>query len=83
MFNLNLPQSAWPIFVNIYQLLLHLDKRYGATCSLDAEAEFFSYIRKIYDVLFIQLHSYLHQIFVTLSYLFLFIYFCTLLPSIY
>ena len=50
MFNLNLPRSAWPKFVNIYHLLLHY--------------------------LYICIKSLLH-------YLFLILYFCTLLPSIY
>ena len=39
MFNLTLPRPAWPKFVNISHLLLHLDKRYGATCSLEVEAD--------------------------------------------
>ena len=50
MFNLNLPRSAWPKFVNIYRLLLHY--------------------------LYICIKSLLH-------YLFLILYFCTLLSSIY
>ena len=50
MFNLNLPRSAWPKFVNIYRLLLHY--------------------------LYICIKSLLH-------YLFLILYFCTLLASIY
>ena len=50
MFNLNLPRSAWPKFVNIYRLLLHY--------------------------LYICIKSLLH-------YLFLVLYFCTLLSSIY
>mgnify|MGYP005817686163 CR=1 FL=1 len=50
MFNLNLPRSAWPKFVNIYRLLLHC--------------------------LYICIKSLLH-------YLFLILYFCTLLASIY
>ena len=50
MFNLNLPRSAWPKFVNIYRLLLH----YPYIC----------------------IKSLLH-------YLFLILYFCTLLASIY
>ena len=50
MFNLNLPRSAWPKFMNIYRLLLHY--------------------------LYICIKS-------LLRYLFLIIYFCTLLSSIY
>ena len=50
MFNLNLPRSAWPKFVNIYRLLLHY--------------------------LYICIKSLLH-------YLFLILYFCTFLASIY
>ena len=50
MFNLNLPRSAWPKFVNIYRLLLHY--------------------------LYICIKSLLHH-------LFLIIYFCNLLSSIY
>ena len=50
MFNLNLPQSAWPKFVNIYRMLLHY--------------------------LYICIKSLLH-------YLFLILYFCTFLASIY
>ena len=50
MFNLNLPRSAWPKFVNIYRLFLHY--------------------------LYIGIKSLLH-------YLFLILYFCTLLASIY
>ena len=81
MFNLTLPRSAWPKFVNIYRLLLHLDKRYGATCILDVEADFppilgkfMMYCSYIYSHICIQ--SLLH-------YVVLIIYFCTLLSAIY
>jgi hypothetical protein len=81
MFNLNLPRSAWPKFVNIYRLLLHLDKKYGAMCSLDVEADFPPMLGKYmmycsFSYSHICIKSLLH-------YLFLIIYFCTLLSALY
>ena len=82
MFNLTLPRSAWPKFVNIYRVLLHLDKRYGATCSLDVEADFVPPILGKFTMYcsFSYSHICIKSL---LNYLFLILYFCTLLSSIY